>query len=175
MQYKHRKKFAFALLGVITLQFLLPLGFFVSIKLVRDSQKEKICENYLKPAFFEKLSITETEYKNITFIDSKEMIFNGGLYDIHSVKKESDGTYTVLAISDKKEAKLKEISKSISERDQKTGGNTLIPGLGFTFVECYSDLVILAPQQQTAFTSASFHLPLNCFLAVPTPPPDTRA
>ncbi len=174
MQHKHRKKFAFALLGVITLQFLLPLCLFVSIKLVRDSQNERICENYLKPAFFEKLTATASEYKEITFIDSKEMIFKGELYDIHSIKKETNGTYTILAISDKEEAKLTEISKSILDNNKKSGDNTLIPGLGFIFIECHHDLVIQAPQQQTAFNAVNFQLPKNCFLAVQTPPPDTR-
>jgi hypothetical protein len=53
---------------------------------------------------------------------NKEIIVNGTLFDVSSIRKEADGTYTVKGLYDYQEQQLHALMDKATQRSQKTSG-----------------------------------------------------
>lgn len=171
MSGKFQNKLATILLVFVVAQLIAPAILFFSIALVKNAQQKQIRENHLEPAFFEKLTLSSTDYQNLVFIDKKEIIYNGALYDLHSVTRTGE-QYILLALPDKAEAKLKEISAKIANPVQNAKLSTLLVAITFLYFEQAHDLLPKTAVQVPGFTPRSMQLAQTHFPVVPTPPPD---
>jgi len=53
---------------------------------------------------------------------NKEIIVNGTLFDVSSIRKEADGTYTVKGLYDHQEQQLHALMDKATQKSQKTSG-----------------------------------------------------
>jgi hypothetical protein len=115
MVIKPHKVFTATLLGICSLQLLLPFFMSLSVLFIKLWQRSIIDENPHNTAFFEQLKVNENDLQPSA---DKEMLYKGKLYDIQSIKKEN-GAYVVLAIPDEKETRLTKLNAGLVEKDQK--------------------------------------------------------
>lgn len=109
-----KKYLAALLLALVCAQLLVPPTLLISISLNKSARQKLIRQKYLEPKFFQKITLSPTEFNQLEFIEANEFTHQGRLYDLHSVTL-INGQYTLLALADDTEALLKEISRKASE------------------------------------------------------------
>ena len=72
----------------------------------------------------------------------KEIIVNGTLFDVSSIRKEADGTYTVTGLYDHQEQKLHALMDKATQKTQKTSALLMY---AFGFISSGDQLETISP------------------------------
>jgi hypothetical protein len=155
-----------ALAAFVALQmFALPLFLVVSVSTVKKLQR-RLLRNENTP--LETLVLNSAEFAKVLFIEDDEMIFNGNLYDIKSIKKSGEN-YIINALADDKEEALLKITRTHENKNGKQNKHRLkIPLL---FYENPIFTVYLT-NTKAQHDPSSNHIFLKVlFIKIPTPPP----
>lgn len=165
-----KKHLAAILLALVCAQLLVPPTLLISISLNKAARQKLIRQKYLEPKFFQELTLTQTQFNNLEFIEPNEFTHHGRLYDLHSVTR-INGQYTLLALADDTEALLKEITRKTAQNSDK-GHSPLPSSITLLFFEEARPLIA---RRQPAFHKYPPFKPANIQSpqpAVATPPPD---
>jgi len=174
MYAKHKNKLATVLLVAILWQVFIPLAVFISILAVKISQESFIRQNFSETALFERLVLTESEYKKLNRVNEKEILFNHMLFDIHSVKKEK-GKYILLLLNDKKEKELEETAEFAVDLNKKENTGAFAILFAFLFHENPDVFFFTQNTNDLVFFSIKRKFTKDIRIPVPSPPPDTWA
>src|SRR4051812_36798677 len=109
-----KKMITATLLGMISLQMIMPLLLLLAISLAKESQRESIAINEYSGRLCAEIRINENDSR-LHFTDADEFIYNGVLYDAQSIKK-GNGQYIIRAIADKKETQLQQVNAAQFEQ-----------------------------------------------------------
>lgn len=96
------------LLGMSSLQIVLPVFIFFAVLVVRQQQWNEIIADCDNNEHFEQIKIAAAEAP-ADYTAGGEFMYHGVLYDIHSVTKEN-GNYVITALADKPETQLQQVN-----------------------------------------------------------------
>ena len=108
------------LMGIISMQLILPLLVCIAILIVKDRQKEIVAQGITTRTEYKVITLDEVDARNIMSGEG-EMQYEGELYDIERITTHA-GVTTVTMIADKEETRLQSIAGGSSENS--TGGSS---------------------------------------------------
>jgi hypothetical protein len=132
---------------------------------------------HVSPELITELHLSANDFNSLEWPEPWEFIFKGNMYDVVSTEKNSDGSYTVKAVSDKQENHLKTLVKELVNHSSKSNSQSnqfnfitkTIAWFICNHIE-YFDCPIQFPHY-TQFRTFNFHLPASAELRVRELPP----
>lgn len=79
---------------------------------------------HVSPDLITELHLTANDFNSLEWPEPWEFIFNGNMYDVVSTEKNSDGSYTVKAVHDKKENRLKTLVKELVNQSSRSNSQS---------------------------------------------------
>lgn len=104
------KIYSSLLLGLVALQIVLPVFIFISLHVVKQSQKVAISDTGGRNLHFEQIRINEKE-ATCNYKAGDEILYHGTMYDIKTVAFQNK-QYIISALADTKETELQDLNAS---------------------------------------------------------------
>ena len=132
---------------------------------------------HVSPELITEIHLSANDFNSLEWPEPWEFIFKGNMYDVVSTEKNSDGSYTVKAVSDKQENHLKTLVKELVNHSSKSNSQSN----QFNFITktiawfiCNHIEYFSCPFQFPHYTqhqTFNFHLPASAELSVREQPP----
>ena len=158
------------MLGIFSLQIVLPFILSASLLFVTLWQRNLISQHRNNSNFFQQIRIPQND-KDIAFLNQDEFSYKGVLYDINSIKKEN-GDYVILAIADKSETKIQKTVVNQNESNEKQNTTTVksFPFLFLFFEQTRQSMVYARYFQEHTTTPYLYYLSAD-YTQIVVPPP----
>lgn len=163
-------KYAQWLLGIFTLQWLLPVFLGLAIQGVKLSQRHYIEQHEAHEKVFKTLRLSYKDMPFVVVVDGKEFIYKGSFYDVKSVKLDRN-TLVFEVIEDEHETHLqKELTALNKTKHTGTHCSKAVKDITGT-------VAVLPPTLQLFLPIVSSHLPnTSCRVYImPAPSLDSTA
>lgn len=163
---KQQKPLSALLLTLFSVQMLLPLLLSLSVIFIKHQQRKLVKEHNAEKSFFTRIRLND-----ISGFDKneEEFVYMGTWYDAARIITQ-DGETFVLAVPDKKETHIAELSDKHFERYSKKQSSSHTPFFTFLFFETPDvwHYAVTSPKKTYNYHTSSHAM---AYLSLPSPPP----